>query len=241
MSTAPAGWRLQVHDQLPSTADLIRRSAEDGEAERLAILARRQTAGRGTHGRSWESPIGNLYLSVLLRPTAPAREVPQWGLLAAVALYDALAPLAGPDLTLKWPNDVLIRGAKCAGILAEASLDARGWLDWLSFGFGVNLAHAPQLSGRRTAALPQPAPEPEVAAAAVLASLDRWRAVRETEGFEPIRVAWLARGHRPGVALTVTAAGAPLAGLFDGLDDSGALRLRTERGLETVIAGQVDA
>lgn len=240
MSTPPAGWRLLVHDQLPSTADLIRRSAEDGEAERLAVLARRQTAGRGTHGRAWESPAGNLYLSVLLRPAAQAREVPQWALLAAVALHDALAPWAGPGLTLKWPNDLLLDGAKCAGILAEASLNAVGGLDWLAFGFGVNLASAPTVPGRRTASLPAPAPAPETAAAAVLASLDHWRAVRETEGFSLIRAAWLARGHRPGAALTVTAAGAPLAGSFEGLDETGALRIRTESGLQTVIAGSVE-
>ncbi|WP_338662255.1 biotin--[acetyl-CoA-carboxylase] ligase [Pararoseomonas sp. SCSIO 73927] len=241
MSSFPVGWRLLVHDQLPSTADLIRERAEDGEAERLAVLAHRQTAGRGTHGRAWESPAGNLYLSVLLRPASPAREVPQWSLLAAVALHDALTPWAGPGLALKWPNDLLLKGAKCAGILAEASLSTAGGLDWLALGFGVNLAHAPAVPGRRTASLPAPAPGPEEAAAAVLAALDRWRALREAQGFAPVRAAWLARGHLPGAALTVTAAGAPLKGLFEGLDDTGALRLRTARGLETVTAGQVEA
>ncbi|MCR0982055.1 biotin--[acetyl-CoA-carboxylase] ligase [Roseomonas populi] len=241
MSTPPAGWRLLVHDQLPSTADVVRQRAEAGEGERLAVLAFRQTAGRGTHGRAWESPPGNLYLSVLLRPDATAREVPQWSLLAAVALHDALVPWAGAGLTLKWPNDLLLGGAKCAGILAEASLDAAGRLDWLAFGFGVNLAHAPEVPGRATAALPPPAPGPEEAAAAVMASLDRWRALRDAEGFELIRAAWLSRGHQQGAALTVTTGGAPLAGLFEGLDETGALRLRTEAGLRTVITGQVDA
>jgi BirA family biotin operon repressor/biotin-[acetyl-CoA-carboxylase] ligase len=236
----PAGWRLLVHDQLPSTADVIRASAEAGEGERLAILARQQTAGRGTHGRAWASPSGNLSLSVLLRPDAPAREVPQWSLLAAVALHSALAPHAGPGLSLKWPNDLLLGGAKCAGILAEASLRASGRLDWLAFGFGVNLAHAPKVPGRATAALPSPALAPEDAAAAILAALDRWRAIRDAEGFAPIRAAWLERGHAPGAALTVTAPGGPMAGFFEGLDESGGLRLRTATGMETVMAGDVD-
>ncbi|MFH5923692.1 biotin--[acetyl-CoA-carboxylase] ligase [Roseomonas xinghualingensis] len=240
MSAPAAGWRLLVHDQLPSTADLIRERAEDGEAERLAILARRQTAGRGTHGRVWHSPEGNLYLSVLLRPDAAAREVPQWSLLAAVALHEALAPHAGPGLALKWPNDLLLDGAKCAGILSEAALDAAGRLAWLSFGFGVNLAFAPEVPGRRTAALPLPSLAPEEAAFAIMASLDRWRAVREEWGFGAIREAWLARGHGAGDALTVTARGILHHGCFEGLDETGALRLRTATGLETVTAGEVN-
>ncbi|MFC0388686.1 biotin--[acetyl-CoA-carboxylase] ligase [Muricoccus vinaceus] len=238
MSAAPAGWRLLVHDQLPSTADLIRRCAEDGADERLAVLARRQTAGRGTRGRAWESPPGNLYLSVLLRPHAAAREAPQWSLLAAVALHAALSP-AAPGLVLKWPNDLLLGGAKCAGILSEASLAPSGGLDWLSFGIGVNLAFAPEVPGRPTAALPPPALAPEVAAAAIMASIDHWRTIQEEQGFAAIRAAWLERGHPPGTALSVTAPSGLLAGHFDGLDEGGALRLRTALGMETITAGDV--
>lgn len=240
MSSAAAGWRLLVHDQLPSTADLIRERAEGGEAERLAILARRQTAGRGTHGRTWHSPEGNLYLSILLRPDALAREVPQWSLLAAVALHGALAPHAGQGLTLKWPNDLLLGGAKCAGILSEAALDGAGRLAWLSFGFGVNLAFAPEVPGRRTAALPPPHLAPEEAAFAIMASLDHWLAVREKAGFGAIRAAWMSHGHAMGGALSVMARGVLHHGCFEGLDETGALRLRTATGLETVTAGEVN-
>lgn len=240
MSDLPAGWRMLVHDQLPSTADLLRERAEAGEPERLAILARRQTAGRGTRGRSWESPPGNLSLSVLLRPAAPVREVPQWGLLAAVALHSALEPHAA-GLCLKWPNDLLLGGAKCAGILAEAALSAEGRLDWLALGIGVNLAFAPEVPGRRTAALPPPALPPERAAAALLASLDHWRAVREAEGFAAIRRAWLERGPAPGTPTTVTGPRGTVDGGFEGLDETGALRLRTATGMETVTAGDVHA
>jgi BirA family biotin operon repressor/biotin-[acetyl-CoA-carboxylase] ligase len=166
--------------------------------------------------------------------------VPQWALLAAVALHSALAPHAGPGLSLKWPNDLLFGGAKCAGILSEASLDPAGRLSWLAFGFGVNLAHAPAVPGRPTAALPAPALAPEAAAALIMVALDHWRAVRNERGFGPIRDAWLERGHPPGVMLTVTTPDGPLAGHFDGLDEWGGLRLRTATGMETVMAGVVE-
>lgn len=238
MIDPPAGWRMLVHDQLPSTADALRQEAEGGAPERLAILARRQTAGRGTRGRAWESPPGNLYLSVLLRPAIPVREVPQWGLLAAVALHAALSPLAA-GLSLKWPNDLLLGGAKCAGILSEAALRPDGALDWLAFGIGVNLAFAPEVPGRATSALPPPAILPEEAAVRLMASLDGWRAAMEREGFDTVRAAWLARGPAMGTPISVTAPGGPLRGSFEGLDRSGALLIRTAGGMETVTAGDV--
>ncbi|WP_309228686.1 biotin--[acetyl-CoA-carboxylase] ligase [Roseomonas sp. KE2513] len=238
MSNLPAGWRMLVHDQLPSTADLLRQKAEGGAPERLAILARRQTAGRGTRGRTWESPPGNLYLSVLLRPTAPVREVPQWGLLAAVALHAAVSPFAA-GLSLKWPNDLLLGGAKCAGILSEAALRPDGRLDWLAFGIGVNLAFAPEVPGRRTATLPAPVLPPEEAAARLMGSLDHWREVMETRGFAAIREAWLERGPPIGTPISVTAPAGPLLGSFEGLDGTGALLISTAGGMETVTAGDV--
>jgi BirA family biotin operon repressor/biotin-[acetyl-CoA-carboxylase] ligase len=240
VNAAPAGWRLLVHEQLGSTSDLVRTRAEAGEPERLAVLARLQTAGRGTHGRAWESPRGNLHLSVLLRPDAAARETPQWSLLAALALHDALAPHAGASLTLKWPNDLLLAGAKCAGILSEASIGADGRLAWLCIGFGANLAAAPEVPGRATAALPPPAPPPDLIAIALMKALDLWRRVWLLEGFSPIRDAWLERGPKLGAPLSVTAPQGMLAGRFEGLDERGALLLRAGDGIRIITAGHVN-
>ena len=89
--TRPPGWRLQTHEVLASTSDFCRERAAAGEPEGFAALARRQTQGRGSRGREWESPVGNLFLSVLLRPAERARDAGQWSLLAGVALAEALA------------------------------------------------------------------------------------------------------------------------------------------------------
>ena len=85
----PEGWRITLLEEVASTADVLAAHAAAGEPEGLAILARRQHAGRGRAGRQWASAEGNLYLSVLLRPGTPAREAPQWSLLAGVALAEA--------------------------------------------------------------------------------------------------------------------------------------------------------
>lgn len=197
-----SGWRLAVHESLASTSDLLRGLAQRGEPAGLAVLARRQLGGRGSKGRSWDSPAGNLYLSVLLRPPGPAREAAQWSLLAGVALAEAVEQTIGdhPGLALKWPNDLLLDEAKLAGILVDSAAGA-GRLDWLVIGIGLNLAIAPALPDRRTARLADlaPPPAPEAMAETVLARLAAWRDRHAAAGFAPVRAAWPRWGaRRPG-------------------------------------------
>jgi BirA family biotin operon repressor/biotin-[acetyl-CoA-carboxylase] ligase len=237
----PPPFRLRVHATLASTSDLVAQLAEAGEPDGLAVLAHRQTAGRGTQGRAWESRAGNLHLSVLLRPAEPLRHAPQWGLLAAVALADAIAPLLPgvAALALKWPNDVLLNSAKAAGILAEAAADDRGGIAWLCLGFGVNLAHAPQVEGRATACLADAGivpPAPEAFAAALLAALHRRRTERALTGFAPIRAAWLERGPAPDTHLSLASG---ISGRFAGLAEDGSLLLATGGRVHAVASGEV--
>ncbi|MBW6397585.1 biotin--[acetyl-CoA-carboxylase] ligase [Roseomonas sp. HJA6] len=240
----PPGFRLQIHEALPSTQDPLTRLAQAGEPEGLAFLARRQTAGRGTQGRVWEGPVGNLHLSILLRPEEPIRLAPQWGLLAGVALTDALLPLL-PDpamLALKWPNDLLLGSAKVAGILTESATDDRGSIAWVVLGIGVNLARAPELPGRATASLAGlgiAPPAPEDFAARLLVALDARRRQRQVEGFAPIRDAWLARGPKEGSALAIRRQGAEIAGHFAGLAEDGSLRVAVGGRVQTLASGEI--
>jgi BirA family biotin operon repressor/biotin-[acetyl-CoA-carboxylase] ligase len=237
------GWRLAVHDELASTQDGVLAAARAGEAEGLAILALRQTAGRGTQGRPWQSRPGNLALSFLLKPAGPARDLPQWSLLAAVALADAVAAELPPNATLrlKWPNDLLLGGAKCAGILTEGA-PAAGGIDWLVFGVGVNLAWAPELPDRPTACLAAliTPPSPVAFAWRLLAAVDRWRQILAQHGFEPIRRAWLERGPSPGDPITLKQAdGRVLQGSFGGLARDGRLLLCEKGRMVEVASGEV--
>jgi len=238
IAALPPGWRLEVHTALPSTSDLLRVRAEAGEAPGLAILAREQTAGRGRAGRAWASPPGNLFLSVLLRPSGPAREAPQWSLLGGVALAEAAAELV-PDpaaLRLKWPNDLLLGGAKAAGILAETALSPCGGIAWLTLGFGVNLAQAPALPDRPTTTLGRPM-MPEDFAAALLARLAAWSSVPAAEGFAPVRAAWRRFGPAEGEAIIVRGLAGP--GRFAGLAGDGSLLLDIDGTRRSISAGEI--
>ena len=142
---AAAGFRRERHASLPSTNDLLRDYAAAGEPEGLIVTAERQTAGRGRQGRAWSSPPGNLYASLLLRPAGPLAAAATLSLVVPLSVVDALAGLLDSPtrLAVKWPNDVLLDGAKLAGILLEGADDGAGGCAWVIAGVGVNLAAVP--------------------------------------------------------------------------------------------------
>lgn len=236
----PGGWRLAIHDELASTQDIVLAAAQQGEPEGLAVLARRQSAARGTQGRAWTSPIGNLSISMLLRPAGPARNLPQYGLLAGVALADAAAEILPPGtpLQLKWPNDLLLDGAKCSGILSQGAITPDGGIDWVVFGIGVNLAVAPDLADRRAASFAQTGmvpPDPVAFARRLLASVARW----QQAGLPAVRHAWVQRGPALDAPMVLRQGEMFRDGRFGGLDDEGRLLFATPRGVETVSAGEM--
>ncbi|MBU6419767.1 MAG: biotin--[acetyl-CoA-carboxylase] ligase [Proteobacteria bacterium] len=229
-------WRLEQHAELASTSDEAVRRAKAGEPAGLAVLALRQTAGRGSRGRAWTAPEGNLNLSVLLRPARPAAEAGLFSLISGLAVVEALEGLGASSLSLKWPNDILCAGAKLAGILIDASPNGAG-LDWLVLGIGINLKSSPEIPGRRTTALATQGLDISAQAAtwAVLAGLERWVGATGAA----IRAAWLAKAHPLGTKLEITYGGQRRSGSFAGLSTYGELLLQCEDRIETINTGEV--
>ena len=234
---------VEWHATIGSTSDRLKQLARAGVAEWTAVLAERQTGGRGREGRSWQSPPGGLYLSVLLRPSGA-----QSGLLplaAGVAVAEAVAGL-GVACQLKWPNDVLVSGRKLAGILAEASSGSAG-VDWVVLGIGVNVALDPaSLSAELRDGVTSLAAEgggeagPDAVAAAVLARLAVWYdALREA----PSRVAaaWRERAVPWwGRLVEVRSGTAVLRGRLTAVDDEGALVIELPGGeMRRLVSGEV--
>lgn len=216
-----------------TNADLL---ADAGWPEGRWLRADRQTAGRGRLGRSWSSPIGNLYASTVVRLSPDDPPATGLALMTGVALSDALAVFVPVDapLTLKWPNDLLSDGAKLAGVLLERTGDR------VVVGVGANLTHAPTLPDRATAKLADIAPPPS-AGALVIVLAERfaaWLAQWRRDGFDVVRQAWLARAHPVGTPIEVT--DSCTRGLFDGLGADGSLRLRRPDGtVATVRTGDI--
>lgn len=240
----PGGFRLRRYGRINSTSDYCKQLAREGGSDGIAILASEQAIGRGTNGRRWQSPAGNLFLSVLLRPPEKLDETKQYALLAGIALLEALGEfLPGPaDLSLRWPNDIMLRGAKVAGILIETAAREGGYAAWLVAGFGANIAIAPPIPGQQTACLVDAGivpPEPVAVAHAVLARLAVWRDRKKQRGFELIRSTWLEHAHPSGTPLIIETPSGGRYGRFAGLDRDGALLLATGAGVERCVVGRI--
>ena len=223
----PDGVDRLVLDETDSTnAEGLRRSLP----RPTWILARRQTAPRGSRGRAWTTQPGNFAATLAIPDPGPPQEASRYAFAAGLALHDALSRLTRrPEaFALKWPNDLLLEGGKLAGILLERDRV-------LAIGFGVNLASAPPRDEARPgaarpvalASLARVTPE------ALLDALAPAFAERDAErraGFEGIRRAWLARAAQLGQTITARTLREAHVGVFETIDDLGRLILRTPEG-----------
>jgi BirA family biotin operon repressor/biotin-[acetyl-CoA-carboxylase] ligase len=236
----PKGYGRLHFATIDSTNEEARRLAERGEAGPVWILADIQTAGRGRRGRAWDSPTGNLAATLFLRPGKSAADCAQLSFVAALAVSDAIAELAaGIDVRLKWPNDVLANGRKIAGILLESASAGGEKPSWLAVGIGVNLARFPEQTefpATSLAALGAKAPSAEDFLTALAAEFAKWYEAWSRRGFAEIRDAWLARAAGLGTRIRARLQNEEIFGVFEGIDDHGALILRTDMARARMIA-----
>lgn len=239
----PEGYGLKAFDVIDSTNEEARRLAAAGQREPIWISANRQTAGRGRRGRSWESPSGNLAATLLISPGKPASECAQLSFAAAIAAQETVAAFAtDAEVRVKWPNDVLANGKKIAGILLESA--STGVVpEWLAIGVGINLAHHPEgteFPATSLAALGANPPPPANVLGCLAASFAKWYDIWRANGFLPVRDAWLARAAGLGARIRARLPDGDCFGMFEGIDETGALVLREAQGkIRLIAAGEV--
>lgn len=234
------------YDTIGSTNAEALARARDGEAGPLWIAAGQQSAGRGRRGRPWVSVPGNLYATMLVVDPAPAAASPQLCFVAALALHDAAldccAGLAPSRLKLKWPNDLLLDGAKVSGVLIEGTVLADGQIA-AAVGFGVNCKHHPgdtpfpATDFAEAGFAVAPAKLLDALAARWLSRVTEWS---RGDGFAATRSAWLLRASGVGGPIEVRLPDRNVQGIFESIDEQGALILRKSNGeRETISAGDV--
>lgn len=242
----PEPHRLLAFDAIDSTNAEAARQAKAGEQGPVWLWAKAQTKGRGRQDRPWASAPGNLYATLLTAAEGPRPADLSFAM--ALALHDAaarcLAPGAAALLALKWPNDLLLDGAKVSGLLLETvGRRAADGAPLLAIGFGLNIAHRPEIAAYRAACLAEhgatvtPAEALEHLAGAVAYWMARWDA---GSGFSAIREAWLARATGLGTRIEVASGRERCAGVFEDLAEDGALVLRlADGGVKRILAGDV--
>ncbi len=230
------GRRIEYYESVGSTNAEALARCSDPDADGLVIIADWQTAGRGRLGRAWHSPrCGSVMLSVIVIDQGSISAGDRVSMAAAVAVHDAIERETHVSADIKWPNDLLIRGRKVAGLLVETrSLD-----HGVAFviGVGVNClqhrGHFPEPIQSTATSLELESSQPvvrEAVAAAILSELDRWLADPQRCGPDAVREAWLARAAPMGSRIHLQSAGREFAGYVIDVDPTGGLVVNLDRG-----------
>jgi BirA family biotin operon repressor/biotin-[acetyl-CoA-carboxylase] ligase len=262
-------WQIYSYQTVTSTMDqalVVLQKGIDDPSKRLAIMADTQTIGRGRYQRSWISPVGNLYLSLLFRPTVARELWPQLTFVASLAVFNVLKDLLpieaasspstktvpisfteiasaaslAPRLSLKWPNDVLVDQQKIAGILLEVHDDSQGQA-WLISGVGVNIASAPSSDRLSYPATYIQKYNPEVKdrvqlCTSFLKQFDQLYQLWQRDGFEAVRLQWLEHAAYLGEDIEISTQKARYSGRFLDLDGVGRILLEMKSGVRLSIS-----
>jgi BirA family biotin operon repressor/biotin-[acetyl-CoA-carboxylase] ligase len=251
---SPLGDRVIFFNTIGSTSDVALALAVDGDAGGVVVIADEQTAGRGRLGRRWFSPPGSgLYVSTVLQPSTasadPQRATSLLTLAAGLALAEAIEAVTSLRVDIKWPNDLLVARHKLGGILAEAvgveRVAARRGIVSVVLGYGINLrstAYPPDLRDRATSletALGRPIDRAAMCVETVAAVSRRYRDLLAGR-FDAILDGWRERAPESrGVRVAWSTPSGPRSGVTAGIDDRGALLVRVEDDLETIVGGEV--
>jgi BirA family biotin operon repressor/biotin-[acetyl-CoA-carboxylase] ligase len=237
-------WEIRPLAEIDSTNTYVRDQARQGAAEGLVAVAEHQTAGRGRLDRRWESPPGaNLLASVLLRPACAAGDLHLCTGAVALAAADACRQVAGVEPDLKWPNDLLVDGAKLAGVLAEAEF-ADGELDAVVVGIGINVAWPGPMGAGGTCLDEAGAPGQPVDKARLLDRMLEGLASRrplldDEAGRRGLADEVRRRCATLGQQVRVTRPNDELTGVASAIDDAGHLVVETSAGPRRVSVGDV--
>ena len=240
----PLGLSLVAHETVNSTnneAKLL--AASDNTPEGTVVWAKEQTAGKGRMNRSWMSPLGNLYSSIILRPDTTLADAAQIGFLPALAVGEMLTQFTYvSSYAFKWPNDVLLNKKKVSGILLESGNWNETNSKWLVVGCGINLAHSPKETRfPATSIFEETGTKLNVgeALSTYYTFFLEWYKRYCQEGFSVVRNAWLQRAHGLQKPLTAECGEKTWNGRFIGLNRQGGLELETETGIHTIESGDV--
>lgn len=243
----PDGFNLVAYDQIDSTNEEAKRLALKDASHGTIVWAQTQTDGHGRRGRPWVSGPRNVYCSFILKPDCPLNEASQLSFVLAVSVANTLNRLNEIQMNetkihCKWPNDILMNGKKVSGILLETASTRDQQLNSVIAGVGINVEHHPADTEFPATSIHAEGLK-NIRTVSVLEALcdqfARWYAIWRTEGFQTIRYAWLDKAYGIGETASVRLAAASHSGIFEGLDQQGAMILNENGNRRHIAAGDV--
>ncbi len=248
LETKWMGKKIHYFETIESTNSVAYQLASKGAGEGELVIAESQEKGRGRLGRPWVSPpFLNLYLSAILRPNLPPHRASLITFMAAVAAADAIEKCTGLQPVIKWPNDLLLKNRKVAGLLNEIHSETDR-IHFVVLGMGVNINMQGRFFPRELRAkatslkreLGRPVSRRDFACC-LIRELERWYEIFMKEGGGPVLTAWRDRARIKGKEVTVTSFGEVLGGNAVDVDSDGALILRIKGGEQKrIVAGDVE-
>jgi BirA family biotin operon repressor/biotin-[acetyl-CoA-carboxylase] ligase len=239
------GNQIEWFEELPSTLDIAAAKGREGAPEGLVIIAERQTAGRGRLGRTWASPKGGVWLSLLLRPDLPPAALGLLSICFGVAAAATISRMTQLPVKLKWPNDLLINEKKLAGLLIESSITS-GKVDFAALGLGININIKPE---------DFPEELRKIATSLLIETGEHWSCRQFVKLFleqaetsynqllagqeQAILQAWSELDAGIGRQVTGLSEGQKISGEACGLDEQGGLRVKTSSGMRIISQGEV--
>lgn len=246
-------FKLIVFDEIDSTSSEAMRTAKMGIVDsNYAVLAKSQTKARGRSGKNWQSRVGNLHVSLLIKPNKELELLPQLSFVAALAVYDCMSSRSSPTgsskpttndavscfldpvrglrddiVQLKWPNDVLVNGRKIAGILLESVKVENNY--YLIIGIGINITYHPDNIDQPTTSLISenlPPIEPQALLEKLIESFEKYYQIWHNNGFSFIRKKWLEHAYKLHENISIKYQNDIVTGLFKDIDSTGRIILQ---------------
>jgi len=241
LSTTIIGREIHLFPEVVSTNTRAMEMASQGSPEGTVVLAEMQTGGKGRLGRTWISPRGNLYCSVIFRPVVPIHKAPLITLMGAVAVASAIRTTCASQAAIKWPNDILISGKKVAGLLTEMSAEPDR-IKHIALGIGIDvnmeLAELPEDIRSQTTTLSAETGkniDRTLLLRKLLTELDHWYQVFLKDPAGVLRQ-WEIFNSTIGNRVVVRGLSETVEGCAQGIDDEGRLILRLDDGSQRLVA-----
>ena len=243
------GKRVYYFEEIDSTQNFAQQIASDKKEDGTIIIAEKQTSGRGRRDRIWASPKGGMWFSLIIHPKFDVSSSTLVPIAGAVALSKSIRSILGVETQVKWPNDIMMNGKKVAGMLVNASFQANN-IDYLVLGVGINfdvdvkklekrLSKSPNFYGVNSLRKKDDNTSPTVLLREFLLQFEKVLVQLNKGEKSKIVKEWTKRADRIGKKITINTSNGEISGISHGIDNDGALKLKTAKEMKKIFVGDV--
>ncbi len=249
LKTKTVGKRVYYFEEIDSTQNFAEQIALDEKENGTIVIAEKQTAGKGRLDRKWTSPKGGIWFSLIIHPKFDVSTSTLVPIAGAVALAKAIKNTLNIDVSVKWPNDITLNGKKVAGMLVDASFQANN-IDYLILGIGINfdidakkiekrLSKSANFYGVNSLRKKDDSTPPKILLREFLVQFERILIQLNKGEKAKIVKEWTKKADKIGKKISINTSDGKISGVAQGIDNDGALKLKTSKGMKKIFVGDV--